>query len=91
MKQIGIRELKNRLSAYIQEVKNGETVLVTERGKTVAVLKRESLDPVERALASLHEKKLIRLAEEGKPTGLASKRKKVKGSPLSKAVIEERR
>lgn len=91
MKQIGIRELKNRLSAYIQEVKNGETVFVTERGKTVAILKRESLDPVERELASLHEKKLIRLAEGGKPRGLASKRKKVKGSPLSKAVIEERR
>jgi prevent-host-death family protein len=91
MKQIGIRELKNRLSATIQEVKNGETVLVTERGKTVAVLKRESLDPIERKLTLLHEKKLIRLGEGGKPEGLALKRKKVKGAPLAKAVIEERR
>jgi len=91
MKQIGIRELKNHLSSYIQAVKKGETVFVTERGKTVAVLKKESIDPIERKLTRLNEKKLIRLGEGGKPQGLASKRKKVKGAPLARTVIEERR
>ena len=32
---VGIRELKARLSSYIQRVKDGETVIITERGKIV--------------------------------------------------------
>jgi prevent-host-death family protein len=39
MKTAGIRELKNHLSAYIREVENGETVLVTDRGRVVAELR----------------------------------------------------
>jgi prevent-host-death family protein len=39
MKTAGIRELKNRLSAYVREVENGETVLVTDRGRVVAELR----------------------------------------------------
>lgn len=34
-KTVGIRELKAQLSGYIQEVKNGRTVLITERGRPV--------------------------------------------------------
>jgi prevent-host-death family protein len=32
---IGIRELKSHLSAYLQRVKAGETVVITERGRPV--------------------------------------------------------
>jgi antitoxin (DNA-binding transcriptional repressor) of toxin-antitoxin stability system len=39
MKTAGIRELKNRISAYVREVENGETVLVTDRGRVVAELR----------------------------------------------------
>ncbi len=37
MKQalVGIRELKTRLSRYVQEVKTGVTVVITDRGKPV--------------------------------------------------------
>jgi len=38
MKKVGLRELKNRLSAYIREVRSGKTVLVTDRGAVVAEL-----------------------------------------------------
>lgn len=38
MKKVGIRELKNALSAYVRRAEAGETVLVTDRGRTVAVL-----------------------------------------------------
>jgi len=38
MKSVGLRELKNRLSEYIREVRSGETVLVTDRGDVVAEL-----------------------------------------------------
>lgn len=36
MKTVGIRELKNRLSEYLRQVKAGESVLVTDRGEVVA-------------------------------------------------------
>lgn len=36
MKTIGIRELHQRTSEYIRLAKQGETVLVTERGEPVA-------------------------------------------------------
>lgn len=39
MKTAGVRELKNHLSAYVREVENGETVLVTDRGRVVAELR----------------------------------------------------
>ena len=33
--EVGIRELKKRLSAYIREVEAGETVIITKRGKPI--------------------------------------------------------
>ncbi len=33
--RVGTRELKNRLSEYLRRVKAGQTILVTERGKTI--------------------------------------------------------
>lgn len=38
MKAVGLRELKNRLSAYVRQVRAGEGVLVTDRGQVVAEL-----------------------------------------------------
>ena len=38
MKTVGLRELKNRLSAYIRDVRSGDGVLVTDRGEVVAEL-----------------------------------------------------
>ena len=32
---VGIRDLKTRLSAYMQQVKAGGTVVITERGKPI--------------------------------------------------------
>lgn len=34
--EVGIRELRENLRAYLERVKSGEDVLVTERGKTIA-------------------------------------------------------
>lgn len=57
MKTAGVRELKNRLSEYLREVRSGETVLVTDRGEVVAELRPPGgsggvldLPPDERAL-----------------------------------------
>lgn len=38
MNTVGLRELKNRLSEYVREVRSGEGVLVTDRGEVVAEL-----------------------------------------------------
>ncbi len=44
MKAVAIKELKNRLSAYLREVASGELVLVTDRGRVVAELRRPTTD-----------------------------------------------
>jgi antitoxin (DNA-binding transcriptional repressor) of toxin-antitoxin stability system len=44
MKAVAVKELKNRLSQYLREVASGEVVLVTDRGKVVAELRRPSTD-----------------------------------------------
>ncbi len=36
MVQVGIRELKARLSAYVATARAGDRVVITDRGKTVA-------------------------------------------------------
>jgi len=33
--EVGVRELKARLSAYVRKVKAGATIIITERGKPV--------------------------------------------------------
>jgi prevent-host-death family protein len=38
MRTVGLRELQNRLSEYVREVRSGESVLVTDRGEVVAEL-----------------------------------------------------
>lgn len=46
--QVGIRELKTRLSEYVERARAGETVIVTDRDRPVAELRpisgRTSLD-----------------------------------------------
>lgn len=39
LKTVGIRKLKNSLSAYIREAKAGAVILVTDRGDIVAELR----------------------------------------------------
>lgn len=39
MTRVGIRELRQNLSVYLARVKAGRTLTVTDRGKSVAILK----------------------------------------------------
>ena len=39
MRSVGIRELKARLSRHLEDVRRGEIILVTDRGKVVAELR----------------------------------------------------
>ncbi len=57
---VGIRELKSKLSAYLRQVRDGELVVVTDRGAPVAEIRPsgDSEGPTEYAL-------LNRLIREG--------------------------
>jgi antitoxin (DNA-binding transcriptional repressor) of toxin-antitoxin stability system len=61
VKAVSVRELKNRLSALLREVATGETVVVTNRGRVVAELRRPSVE----VLQSPAEQALGRLVAEG--------------------------
>jgi prevent-host-death family protein len=58
VRAVAVRELKNKLSAYLREVARGEVVLVTDRGRVVAELRRPTsevaMSAVEQALERLH-------------------------------------
>jgi len=64
MKSVGLRELKNRLSEYVREVRGGEGVLVTDRGEVVAELIPPGQRGEERSLPS----GLVTLARRGQVT-----------------------
>jgi len=86
---VGVRELKNRLSHYLRSVKQGRPVEITERGESIAML----VPPKQSSGAQIAEvlsRKGIGSWKGGKPKG-ASRRVTVKGKPVSKIVIEERR
>ena len=61
MKKVGLRELKNRLSAYIREVRSGKTIFVTDRGEVVA----ELIPPGGRANGRREASRLAILARTG--------------------------
>lgn len=53
MDRVGVRELRQNLSVYLERVKQGEALEVTDRGQPVAVLAplRDPTDPLERLRA----------------------------------------
>ncbi|HKI04129.1 MAG TPA: type II toxin-antitoxin system prevent-host-death family antitoxin [Thermoanaerobaculia bacterium] len=61
MREVGIRELKNRLSEYIRLVREGEVVMVTDRGAVVAELRPPEPDS---ELARKYPK-LVEMARRG--------------------------
>jgi prevent-host-death family protein len=93
MGSVGVRELKNRLTYYLRRTKQGEELVVTERGTPIALLQ-----PMRSAkrIESL-EARLAQLAAQGRVT--LPKRKpisrvrpvKVPGKPMSQIILEDRR
>lgn len=93
MSTVGIKELKNRLTAYLRRTKQGEEVVVTERGKPIALIQ-----PIESAPQIVsREARLAKLAAQGH-IRLPSRKllKKVRrvtaaGRPTSELILEDRR
>jgi antitoxin (DNA-binding transcriptional repressor) of toxin-antitoxin stability system len=83
MRAVAGKELKNRLSAYLREVRNGEVVLVTDRGRVVAELRRPSAG----AVLGTRDQVLERLCAEGVlVAGLPQDPRAYRPSPLGRAI-----
>jgi prevent-host-death family protein len=82
----GIKELKSKLSSYIDAVNEGEQVVITEHGREVAIIIPISQE--RKAINALVAAGIAHWAG-GKPKGLVGI--KIKGEPLSKTILEERR
>lgn len=91
MTEVGVKELKNRLSAYLRRVAGGEQIVITMRGKPVAELwpagRRQApgLDP---ELLRLEAEGRIRLSRLPKPRHAPPLRKGTGNA--SRYVLEER-
>ena len=86
---VGAREHKTRLGGYLQQVRQGRTLVITERGKPVAELK-----PLHRA--GTEDAELERLQALGAVTRLENRPLapfrlvRSRGSSVSDAILEDR-
>ncbi len=95
MKRASTTEAKNRLSALLDKVRHGESVLITDRNRAVARLEPVSdddhLDPTGR-LAHLERIGIVRRGS-GKPSKLILEKsppKAEKGASVLRALLAER-
>ncbi len=86
MQTVGLRELKIHLSEYVGKSRDGERIVITDRGREIAEL----------APLSASRKAMIALREAGKVTWSGGKPKglrglAVRGQPIAQTVTEDRR
>jgi prevent-host-death family protein len=93
MNTVSVKELKNRLAHYLRRTKQGEEIIVTDRGTPIALL-----HPINGTVKAVSlEGKLAGLAARGSvilPTQKPLKRVrlvKASGKPASKVILDERR
>ena len=86
---VGVRELRNQLSRYLRRVRAGERLVVTDRGRPVAVLSSAAVPVPDRHLERLLRQGIVRWGG-GKPRG-ARRPPRIKGLTVAQAVVEDRR
>jgi antitoxin (DNA-binding transcriptional repressor) of toxin-antitoxin stability system len=95
VKSVGIRELKNRLSEYLREVRRGESVLVTDRGEVIAELSlpgQGTADPgVPAALSALAKRGLITLGSPGDSSLYEAMPRSRRGHRSARQLLDEER
>lgn len=85
--EVGVRDLKNNLSRYIDQVRHGQNVIVTDRGHPVARL--SAVDEATAKLAGLVAAGLVR-APTSSVRSRPARRVSAKGS-ISDLVADQRR
>ena len=88
-RQVGVREIRQNLSVYLDRVKSGETLQVTEYGRVVAILAplpAERLSPLDR---------MVREGRAIPPKGSLKDRRPPRpappGAPSSQEILDEMR
>ncbi len=86
---VGARELKTRLGTYLRRVRDGRTVLVTDRGEPIAELRPLPRDAsVPAVLLKLSSKRAVTLPVRKSMATFRPIRSR--GLTLSDAVLEDR-
>ena len=90
--RMGLREANQRFSKAIKAVKSGKEVVLTERGKPIAVIKPlESLADEREVIRRLEAEGILRPALKRGPMPKPNwKPIRVKGKPMSQTISEER-
>jgi prevent-host-death family protein len=78
MAEVGIRELRDHLSKYLDEVQQGHDVVVTDRGRAIA-----------RILPMSGETTLDRLIREGKVTPAKSRSRRRPAPLKTKGMVSD--
>ena len=87
--RVGVRELRENLRSWLERVKGGDEVVITERGKAVAQL--TMLDPPKSRLEELIEQGIVQPALGPKPEIDISKLpKSTPGPTLTDILLEQR-
>lgn len=93
MSTVGVKELKNRLTHYLRRTKQGDEVVVTDRGKPIALI--QPIQAADRAVSL--DARLAKLAAQGLvalPTHKPLRRVRlvtVSGAPISRTILADRR
>ena len=95
MQLVGIRDLKNKLTHYLESAKKGDAIIITDRGVPVTIL--HNLDQIEEKAGP--EERLAHLpntafsaCQEAKAAAFPPvERARVKGEPVSETIAGERR
>jgi prevent-host-death family protein len=89
---VGVRELKNHLTAYLKLAKADRDVIVTERGKPVAVIQglgSTTARSLESRIASLAARGEVAAPESALRRRVP--RARIGGRPLSETIVADRR
>jgi prevent-host-death family protein len=90
--KLGLREANQHFSKAIRAVRDGKEVILTERGRPIAILKPVREEPSQdAALHAMADEGLITLPARKGPTPAPRWRPaSLKGKPLSQTIIEDR-
>lgn len=90
MKKVSISELKNQLSAYLQSVRGGETVVVYDRSRPVARIDRVADEDDDDRIVQLQRAGVLAPAVEPMPLELLRSPAPRARSSVLDALLEER-
>jgi prevent-host-death family protein len=89
---VGVRELRAHLSRYLEHVRSGARLVVTDRGRAIATISpADASPPAELEWAARWVAEGRGTCSGGKPRGASRRILLTKGRSVADAVLEDRR